>query len=143
MKYIKKFESSRQLIFDESYEYGDVNGIIHPSWNYITNWFTKYGDFVAADIIIKELKEMVELPIAFLNNINVYDDYRGEGHGNALYDMFEEYAMDNDATCIVLISDSDESQVEGFNLDNWYYNKGFEKIGIINGNTVMIKYDFL
>jgi GNAT superfamily N-acetyltransferase len=142
MKYIKKYENNRQLIYDESYDYGYVNGVIYHNWYNITNWFTKYGDFVAADIIVKELKDMVDLPIAFLDSINIYDDYRGRGHGNALYDMFEEYALDNGVSCILLISDSDESQVDGFNLDNWYYSKGFEKIGVINGNIAMIKYEF-
>ena len=134
---------NRQLIYSENYEYGSIDGIIHKDWNYVKNWFFKYGEFEENERIFKELKEMVDLPIAFLNNINVDDDYRGSGRGNELYDGFEDWALENNASCILLISDSDESQVDGFVLDKWYYSKGFEKIGVLNGNTVMIKYDFI
>lgn len=126
------FNSDYEL-YDESYDYGSVEGIIHTDISKITNWFYKRG------LDIKDYKQYIKLPIAFLNNINVDESKRSDGHGNQLYDEFENWTIDFDATGIILESDSGELQKDGFNLDNWYIKLGFEKIGTSAGNSIMYK----
>ena len=75
-----------------------------------------------------------------MNNINVEEDERGNGYGFQLYDMFEDFCIENESDVIILESDSLEGQSEGFVLDEWYIKLGFEIIGNESGNSIMIKH---
>lgn len=136
MKYIKLFESfgeKESYVYDEAYEYGDISGIIHNDYIKIENWLNKRG------LELKDYKKYIKLPMAFANNINVYDEYRGKGYGNQLHDEFEDFCYDHGATGIMMESDSGESQEKGFVLDDWYIRQGFEIIGESGGNKIMYK----
>lgn len=114
-------------------DYGSYEGIVHSDMEKIKNWFLKRG------IDYKLYINQLELPVAFLNNINVDLEYRGEGYGNELYSEFEQECYEYDSKCIILESDSGESQMEGFNLDNWYQSFDYEIIGKESGNSIMKK----
>jgi hypothetical protein len=81
----------------------------------------------------------IELPVAFLNNINVELKYRGKRYGDELYFDFEQNCYYYNTKCIILESDSGESQKKGFNLDNWYEILDYEIIGEESGNSIMKK----
>ena len=138
MKYIKLYESfikQESKYYDEYLDGGSIQGIIHYDNEYIYNWFYK------RNINPNEYKEYLNnKTVAFLNNINVDDSERGKGYGFQLYDMFEDFCIENEADIIILESDSPEEQSEGFILDEWYLKLGFEIIGNESGNNIMIKY---
>lgn len=117
----------------KSEDYGSYEGIVHSDFDKIRNWFFK------RKIEFDTYKDFIKTPIAFLNNINVDEDYRGQGLGNELYNSFEEECYENDAKCIFLESDNGENQLDGFDLDKWYESLDFEKIGVESGNSIMIK----
>lgn len=141
MKHLKLFEyfGSFPIVLDEAHDYGNITGVIHNDWQYIENWFSKYFDQENQDIIIEDLKDSTSLPIAFLNNINIGDDHRGQGHGNSLYDYYESWATSNGAEHSLLVADVDESQREGFDLNKWYESYGYKKIGQLYDNNVYFK----
>ena len=62
--------------------------------------------------------------IAFLNNLNVNEDSRGEGNGSYLLDSFIEEAIVADA--ILLIADTGETNE--FDLAQWYESRGFHTL---------------
>lgn len=123
----------KSILISLSEEYGSVEGVIHNDIERIKNWFLN------RNIDFNKYIKHVDMPIAFLNNINVYEEYRGEGYGNELYSYFESECYDNDVKFILLESDSSESQLEGFDLDKWYESFDFEIIGKEGGNSIMIK----
>ena len=132
MKYLKMFEN-RSVLIDEYWEYGDLVGIIHYNMNYFKNWLNNYGDFESTD----KISENLNLPVGCLKNINVYDDYRGEGYGNKILEYFIDECIDNDVKDIILVADKDEEQKEGFDLVKWYESNGFEIVGKIYDNPIM------
>jgi len=132
-KHIKLFEDFFSLTYDESYDYGDVNGIIHTNLVNVENWCIKRR--IDPDAI----RQYLTVPVAFLNNINVYEEDRGKGYGFQLYDDFESYCCQNGADAIILESDSGESQVNGFVLDVWYEKIGFTEIYNNSGDKIMYK----
>jgi hypothetical protein len=117
----------------KSEDYGSFEGIIHSDLEKIKNWFLN------RNIDYKKYIDKLELPTAFLNNINVEKKFRGKGCGNKLYSDFEEECYFNDAKCIILESDSGENQIKGFNLDSWYESLDFEIIGNGGENYIMLK----
>lgn len=114
-------------------EYGSYEGIIHHDVGKIINWFSKRG------IEYEECIKNLSLPVAFLNNINVDLEFRGNGYGEELYNDFEEECYNNGAESIILESDGGESQRDGFNLDNWYLSLDYEIIGNVGENRLMKK----
>jgi ribosomal protein S18 acetylase RimI-like enzyme len=70
-----------------------------------------------------QLVEMLQTnftKIAFLNNINVEEDARGQGFGNEMMESFLDEASDYGAEAVLLIADTAEDQAEGFDLVHWY-----------------------
>ena len=136
MKYIKEifnFNSDKSIFLSESEDYGSYEGIIHSDLLKIQNWFlNRHIDY-------NKYIDYIEMPVAFLNNINVDEEYRGQGHGNELYLNFEEKCYDNDVTTIFLESDNSEGQQDGFVLDDWYKSYDFEIIGNEGENSIMMK----
>ncbi|MCK9415205.1 GNAT family N-acetyltransferase [Candidatus Dojkabacteria bacterium] len=137
MKYIKEildFNKKNDSIFlSKTEDYGSYEGIIHSDLQKIKNWFLN------RKIDYNKYIDNIEIPIAFLNNINVDYDFRGQGYGNELYLDFEEECYDNDVNMILLESDNAEEQNGGFILDNWYESFDFEIIGNESGNSIMMK----
>lgn len=132
--YLNENNSNESHFLSESEKYGSYEGIIHSDIEKVKNWFSKRG------IDYNSYLNQIELPVAFLNNINVELKYRGKGYGDELYFDFEQncYYYYN-TKCIILESDSGESQKKGFNLDNWYEILDYEIIGEESGNSIMKK----
>lgn len=105
---------------------GDVGGYITPgSAEQVQNWLQNRHGIYDQNILAR----LQSIPIlAFLNNINVEEDKRGQGVGNELLDVFLSRATFLHAAAIVLIADTAESQAEGFDLIKWYEGRGFETI---------------
>lgn len=92
----------------------------------IQNFFIN-RDVVGAEPYIAQLKAQGR-PVAFLCNIAVEEDARGNGEGSELMADFQERVSMLDADQIVLICDKPESQLEGFDLQTWYEDFGFRVI---------------
>lgn len=126
-------------VLDENLEHGNILAIIHNDWNKLQNALDKYE---YSNDIIKKLKENIDdnfLPVAILKNINVDEVERGQGYGSEYYEYYEDWAIENGAKYSILVSDSIEKQQKGFDLDKWYEKIGYNKIGKLGGNFVMIK----
>lgn len=76
------------------------------------------------------------LPIAFLKNMYVEDDFRNQGYGNQLVDMFINESSGLGANAIIL--EADESEDNNYSLTSWYESFGFETLDSEDVNTVMI-----
>lgn len=125
--------SSNPTVLDESNKYGSFEGVIHYNMDNVKNWFGK------RHIDYSKYLSSLELPIAFLNNINVEKRFRNKGHGSDLYVKFEEECYENNAYCIILECDNGEIQKKGFDLKSWYESFDFEIKGEESGNYIMIK----
>ena len=143
MNHLKLFEyfDNFPKILDESYDYGNVRAVIHNELSYVENWFSKYFDQENQELIIEKLLSMDSdpFPIAFLNNVNVEDEYRGQGYGNSIYEYYENWATSNGANYSILVADVDETQQDGFDLNKWYESYEYEKIGQLYDNNVYFK----
>ncbi|RYF05831.1 MAG: N-acetyltransferase, partial [Oxalobacteraceae bacterium] len=76
--------------------------------------------------------------IAFLNNINVDEDARGQGLGNQMMSAFIDRAAEHGAEAIILAADLSEEQSAGFDLVQWYRGWGFEIIPSSSSDPLMI-----
>jgi GNAT superfamily N-acetyltransferase len=76
--------------------------------------------------------------IAFLNNINVDDDARGQGLGNQMMEGFIDEASQHGAEAIILMADLAEQQEDGFDLVRWYQGWGFTIIPTSSNDPLMI-----
>jgi len=119
--------------FDSENNGGSIQGIIHSERVKIDNWFTKRG------LQSHEYEKYINIPVAFLNNINTHDEERGNGYGFELYEEFEDFCKINNCKSIFLESDILEEQQNGFILDGWYKKLGFEIIDNKYGNSIMFK----
>lgn len=134
MKHLKLYENfNESLVYDESFEYGSVQGVIHFDMNRVNNWLIK------RQLLPDDYEEDINLPMAFLNNINVNEEDRGKNYGFEMFDDFEDWCVENRCHSIMLESDSGESQLEGFDLDSWYESLDFIEIGYSNGNKIYLK----
>ena len=75
------------------------------------------------------------LPIAFLKNMYVEDDFKNQGYGTQLVDMFIDESSVLGANVIIL--ESDEAESNDFDL-TWYESFGFEKLESEDANPIMI-----
>lgn len=64
--------------------------------------------------------------IAIIKNVNVYDEYRGQGYGNDLINLFFDKAENLDI--IMLVADKGEDQKDGFSLKVWYESFDFQEV---------------
>ena len=129
---IKKKLLKESKTIDISQGEGSVAfGVVHNNPENIKTWLIKNG-------INQEIN--LPLPIAFLNNINVEEEDRGQGIGTELLYDFEAEASFHGAKSILLLAGLDEEQIQGFNLEQWYLNNDYEvltKDG--DGNPLMYK----
>jgi ribosomal protein S18 acetylase RimI-like enzyme len=126
-------QKSQSFILSEIEDYGSFEGVVHSDIDRIKNWF------ISRKIDFNFYNSYIKIPIAFLNNINVDEEYRGSGYGNELYSLFEEQCYEHDVKCIFLECDITENQNEGFSLLKWYESFDFKVIGNNNGNPIMYK----
>jgi hypothetical protein len=134
-KYVNSFENfDESIVIDISKEFGSAEGVIHKDINRLNNWLVK-NRIDKYKINLSGLK----LPVSILKNINVDEEQRNMGYGNILMEEFIEESCVNGAKSIILESDRTEHQLTGFNLDQWYLNWDFEKIGEANYNTIFLK----
>jgi GNAT superfamily N-acetyltransferase len=114
---------------DVTQEGGYVSGIVHDDENKIINWCYKNG---VNDQTLQSITGLPK-PIAFLESVEVEDDYRGKGLGTELVYAFMDEVYK--ANSIVLIADLGQSSF----LEKWYQSLDFKTIGSDTaGNPVML-----
>lgn len=97
---------------------------VNSSAEQLDNWLSRNGyDPSLANKIRQQFKT-----IAFLNNIYVDEDSRGQGIGNDLLTQFVDAARDENVDAIFLCADTGDQQLPGFDLVVWYESFGFEKV---------------
>lgn len=124
--------------FEKKFFYGEIHGEIFDNYDDVHSWLDSQGDYDESTRIMNNIGD-IDLPIAVLDKINIYDKYKNQKYGKSLYKIFENYCLENDCEAIMLISDSFEKQTDGFVLDIWYINLGYDVIGDLNSNSVMLK----
>ena len=117
-------ESSNGSGFGYVAEPGDVQ---------ITNFFHN-RDILGSGPVIDALIRR-DQPVAFLCNLEVEEEFRGNGQGASLMDEFMDEAALQDANLIFLVCDNSESQVDGFNLQAWYESLGFQVLMLEGQNS--------
>ena len=126
-RWMKLFETlSGPVLIEDSADHGSVEGYVVDSHSaQVMNWFQYRHDVYEPTII-----EMVQgyERVAFLNNINVDEEHRGQGHGEDMLQWFESSAADNGAEVVFLFADINEEQTQGFELVKWYIKNGYEEV---------------
>lgn len=83
------------------------------------------------------VKKQGIVELAILKNLYVDSSSRGKGFGTKLLDRFIQQVG---SYHIILIVDNLESQVEGFSLEKWYQQWGFEYTGFKTlSGPIMVK----
>lgn len=120
---------------------GSVYGVIHFDWKHLENWlYKKDVSETAIDRLHKLSQEGDFFPIALLDNINVEEEYRGQGYGTQGMQLFHEHAQNEYAETSLLIADIHEKQSVGFQLKKWYKLWGYTPFGkTTENNLVMFK----
>lgn len=86
------------------------------------HWHTPQADAVATWLAERGS------PVGLLYMVEVEDEFRGQGLGNSLLAQFLERAKACGASEVLLLSDGEEEQLEGFELAAWYERHGFEAV---------------
>lgn len=124
IKFKEYFLQESYNVLDFSEEFGSVYGYsINTDSENLKNWLHK-NNVENIEIIYNLLNKYEK--IAILENINVYDEYKGRGYGNILMSNFID-GCDNEERGIILICD--KSEENNFSLLKWYEGFGFEIIG--------------
>ena len=77
--------------------------------------------------------------IFILKNINIEEGFRGQGYGtDILEDALSEALNLVQADSVILLSDSSETQDEGFVLEKFYESQGFKEISNHEGYPLMV-----
>jgi len=130
---VEKVMSPQPEVIQMDTEEGSFFGVVHFDREHLRNWVAK--ERVEPDFDTIEDDEL--FPVGILKNINVDEEYQGEGYG---VDLMESFLTEcSHCSYIVLIVDLDESQRKGFSLIDWYKSFGFGIWGEASGNPVMIK----
>lgn len=90
------------------------------------------------DFLINKIENSKTTKVAVLRNINIEDEYRGNGYGDELMGVFINDAGNNGADVFLLVADKLESQNEGFDLRNWYEGYGYEQVFDEEDTTLMV-----
>ena len=136
-EWINLVESQRPHMIEVSDEHYSVEGYVTDTdAEQVDNWLS-YRHHINDPALVEMIQSRFK-KIAFLNNINVEEEARGEGHGNFLMESFINEAVDYGAEAIFLIADMAEDQQEGFDLIKWYEGWGFEIIHQSSGGPLMM-----
>lgn len=140
MNIFKKFKNLVESLSNEIYvdnEGGEAVGYAtETSSEKVDNWINQRHKLNNNDFV-KYLRDNYET-IAFLNNMNVDESLRGQGHGSDLLDQFIEKAGNELAEAIVLFADTQEEQEEGFYLVSFYESYDFEIVKAYPDGVLMI-----
>ncbi|WP_410951141.1 GNAT family N-acetyltransferase [Pseudomonas sp. S1(2024)] len=110
-------------IIDISNEGGALSGyIVDASQPNLENYLGVHTSLSKA--IMLHLRQRGER-VALLANLYVEEACRGQGHGGELVDRFCQEAEAGGATAYLLICDEAETQLDGFELCQWYEAFGF------------------
>lgn len=114
---------------------GTVNGVIHTRLEDVLNLLKiEKASSNAFETIGQHSNKL--MPLAILQNINIYEEHRGKGWGNKGMEMFITEVDDMAARGILLIADLGEEN--STNLVEWYKGFGFEIIGWSQKNPIML-----
>lgn len=136
-----------QYLSEEIYDEDNDDTLIGSFEGYVVNkneenWknFLKkeVSESKVADFLIDRIENSNATTVAILRNINVEEEYKGNGYGNKLMSLFIESAGNNGADIFLLVADKMESQNEGFDLRNWYEGYGYEQVFDEEDVTLMI-----
>lgn len=98
----------------------------------LLNWLTKE---INEPEIVYQAIEMLVNDILIIKNINVDEDFQGQGNGNQiLCDLINN----SFANAAILVCDIGESQKEGFILEKFYESNNFKTILITNNYPLMV-----
>lgn len=113
---------------------GNIEGyeISSEDENY-KNFLLNEIDTKIADKISEFIRNANYNNIAIIKNINVEEDYRGQGLGRELLENFID-----GVDIAILISDKYEIQNDGFVLEKFYEGSDFEKVCDGSGGSLMI-----
>ena len=103
------------------------NRVMANDPNYITYVYIIEGSIVATSAVLYEYKLRYIQPKAYIEDVAVHPDYRGNGYGRSIVGYCYEEAKRRDAYKVVLSCSDD--------LIPYYKSLGFEK-----ENNFMIKY---
>jgi ribosomal protein S18 acetylase RimI-like enzyme len=123
---------------DYSINEGSVEGyVVDSGEEQLDNWLS-YRHHINEPELVEQLKETYSR-IAFLNNINVEEEYQGQGFGAHLLETFISESDAYGAEAILLIADTEESQRNDFYLVKWYESWGFKVLhATSHGGPLMI-----
>lgn len=120
-------------------ENGTAEGYAAPGHaEQVPNWLQE-RHAIFDENILNRLKSYAV--IAFLNNINVNEESRGQGVGNDILEQFLDCAQGAQAQAVVLLADTSETQNPGFDLVKWYEGWGFKTLMETPSGPLML-YDF-
>ena len=125
-------QSIEHTLEEEDY-IGSVSGVFLESNEELENALNRQK-ILFEDSLRQILSE--HLPLAFLKSMYVEDDFRNQGYGTQLVDMFINESSDLGANAIIL--ESDEGESNDFALTSWYESFGFEKLESEDANSTMI-----
>lgn len=123
-------EQYREISVDA--EFGSAFGYeVDSTKDNLQLWLYSYiEDKALLDVLRSSYKN-----VAILKNINVEVECQGEGYGSELLNKWLDEVI---APVVLLISDSAESQKEGFVLDKFYEDFGFEVLRDTPYGSLMI-----
>lgn len=139
----ESLEDSSELIdidiYDEGTDefVGSANGVLHKNKERLFNLLEMEKASNEAFEYFNNLNEEQYIPIAILQNVNIFEERRSEGYGRIALDDFIVKSYDKGAKSILLIADVGEENK--FNLVKWYERNGFIQIGMSGlKNPIMV-----
>lgn len=125
-----------QLSDDNGNRVGRYVGIVFNEDRDLNNWLNK--EMVDNDVRTALDRASTFLyPLGILETIKIDKKHRGQGYGNKALNEF--FSKAQPCSCYLLTADLRNKQSKGFDLIEWYKNKGFCPIGKSGSNTVMLK----
>lgn len=131
MEHLKKIKSEK----------GELNAIIaieDYEIDEISDSFAMNSEISESklDLIFDYLREH-NLKVGFISSFEVAEEYRGQGAGRELIDLFnEQVAKTTDID--LLFARNNNKQKEGFNLENFYKRNGFKSVFLESGDILMV-----
>jgi len=119
----------------EEEDYATLSGysVSFKEENYKNFLIENISEKSLVDKIIKFMEDKGFNEIVIIKNLNVEEEFRGQGIGKALLEEALSFA-----DIAILISDKYEIQDEGFILDDFYKNSDFEIITETGSGNLMI-----
>ncbi len=119
----------------EEEDYATLSGysVSFKEENYKNFLIENISEKSLVDKIIKFMEDKGFNEIVIIKNLNVEEEFRGQGIGKALLEEALSFA-----DIAILISDKYEIQDEGFILDNFYKNSDFEIITETGSGNLMV-----